>query len=449
MKARALFCVLALTALSVGAATSSVAQESAADSRAGDEAQVQDPNPRAAEQPNRPRRFEPCVRGMAGRFPCHRVDLLSFFRMEEIGGSTEVGQGRGSDVWGWKDPQTGSEYVLAGRENGTAIVDITDPLRPVYLANLPTSAIDNRIWRDIKVYANHAFIVSESFLHGMQVLDLTRLRDIDPAEAPVTLDEDALYKEFETAHNIVINEDSGFAYAVGTRNADRSLNCEGGLHMIDIRDPLNPRFAGCFEDEGYIHDAHCVIYHGADTRYTGREICVASSPHTHEGNAVSIVDVTDKTEPELVGRATYAPFSAFSHQGWLTEDHRYYLHGDEGDELSFGHNTRTYTFDMADLTAPTLIDFYESSEPATDHNMYVKKRHLYQSNYRAGLRVLDLRNVADGQLGEVGFFDVYPPNNDPGFGFGSWSNYPFFDRGVVAVHGYQGLWLVRPRVGPR
>ena len=34
--------------------------------------------------------------------------------------------------------------------------------------------------------------------------------------------------------------------------------------------------------------------------------------------------------------------SFYTHQGWLTEDHRYFLLGDELDELRRGHNTRTY-----------------------------------------------------------------------------------------------------------
>lgn len=410
----------------------------------------------AAEQ--RPDRFHPCVRGMAGEFPCHRVDLLSYLTMEELGGGTEVGTGRGNDVWGWEDPESGREYVLAGRENGTAIVDITDPKRPVYLANLPSAAPPgdaHRIWRDIKVYEDHAFVVSEggppSFEHGLQVLDLTKLRGIDPADAPVTLAHDALYKEFETAHNVAINEDTGFAYVVGARNADRSLSCEGGLHMVDIGDPKSPTFAGCWSDDGYIHDTQCVVYEGPDGRFTGREICINSNSQTGAQGGVrrvTITDVTDKSSPVSLAAVPYEG-SAFSHQGWLTEDQSRFIFGDEGDELSFGHPTRTLVWDVSDLTAPQVIGTYFSSADATDHNLYVKNRYVYQSNYRAGLRVLDLRDVEDGTLEEVAFFDVYPPNDDPGFGFGTWSNYPFFKRGVVAVHGYQGLWLLKPRVGER
>jgi choice-of-anchor B domain-containing protein len=405
----------------------------------------------AAPAQERPTRFAPCVNGFAGAFPCRSVDLLHYFSMDEIGGGLEVGTGRGSDVWGWTDPKTRREYVLAGRENGTAIVDITDPLRPVYVANLPTSAIDNRIWRDIKVYANHAFIVSESLEHGMQVLDLTRLRDIDRADAPVDLTEDALYKGFETAHNIAINEQSGFAYAIGARNLDRSLSCAGGLHMIDISDPTSPSFAGCFAEHGYVHDTQCVIYRGPDARFHGREICFNSNPPgggLAGPDFLSIVDVTDKSAPVPLSQTPYAG-NSFSHQGWLTEDQAFFLHGDEGDELNFGHPTLTRVWDVRDLTAPAVIGSYFGSTPATDHNLYVKNRYAFESNYRAGLQVLDLRNVAAGDLREVAFFDVYPPNDDPGFGFGTWSNYPFFKSGVVAVHGYQGLWLLKPRFGQR
>ena len=57
---------------------------------------------------------------------------------------------------------------------GAAFVDVTDPTHPVYLGNLPTQT-GNSLWRDIKVYRNYAFIVSEASGHGMQVFDLTQL----------------------------------------------------------------------------------------------------------------------------------------------------------------------------------------------------------------------------------------------------------------------------------
>ena len=43
--------------------------------------------------------------------------------------------------------------------------------------------------------------------------------------------------------------------------------------MVDVSDPLNPTFAGCFGDDGYVHDAQCTIYTGPDIEHQGKEVC--------------------------------------------------------------------------------------------------------------------------------------------------------------------------------
>ena len=179
-----------------------------------------------------------CVDGQAAYFPCRNVNLASYLPMSDIGG------GRGSDVWGWTDPETERRYAIAGRDNGTAFVDVTNERRPVYLGNLPTSGTNNVIWRDIKVYDDHAFIVAEAREHGMQVFDLTQLRDVDRKAAPVTFEETAHYAGFGRAHNLAINEQSGVAFAVGAR--EDLEQCAGGPHMVDLSDPASPVFAGCW-----------------------------------------------------------------------------------------------------------------------------------------------------------------------------------------------------------
>ena len=105
-------------------------------------------------------------------YPCNRVDLLSRLPLAEMGDAV-----RANDIWGWTDRTTGSEYALVGLVGGTAFVDVTEPEAPVYLGTLPTHT-QSSTWRDIKVYADHAFIVSEASSHGMQVFDLTQLRDV-------------------------------------------------------------------------------------------------------------------------------------------------------------------------------------------------------------------------------------------------------------------------------
>ena len=363
-----------------------------------------------------------CSGGMAGTYPCSNVDLMSFLALDDIGG------GSGNDIWGWTDSSTGKEYAIMGRTNGTSFVDISDPVNPIYLGNLPPPSAHST-WRDIKVYADHAFIVTEAENSGMQVFDLTQLREV--ASPPATFSETAHYSGFGDAHNLAINEDSGYAYAVGTNN------CGGGLHMINIQTPTSPTSADCFSDDGFTHDAQCVNYAGPDPDHQGKEICFNSNVDT-----LTIVDVTNKAAPVMLSRTGYDG-SRYAHQGWLTEDQVYFLLGDERDEGD-ATNTRTYMWDVSDLDDPALIGFHESTTTAIDHNQYVKGSYTYQSNYRAGLRILDITDIANGNLSEEAFFDIYPDDDSPEFN-GAWSNYPFFDSGMVIVSGEeQGLFVLSP-----
>jgi choice-of-anchor B domain-containing protein len=393
---------------------------------------------RASEASNAPSTFAPCVGGMAaGTYPCDGIDMMSHLSPEDLGLSFV------NDMWGWTDPQTKRDYALIGGTEGTVVVDISDPQRPDVVGILPAHTLDpNRpFWRDIKVFADHMYVVSEQLLHGVQVFDLTRVRGV--TGAPAVFTEDAHYGDF-TAHNININEDTGFLYVVGSRNPDRSLICGGGLNMVDINDPTGPSFAGCFEEHGYIHDTQCVVYEGPDADHRGDEICLNSN--ASEGNFVSIVDVSDKGSPVPLARIGY-PNDGFSHQGWLTSDQRFFLHGDELDEVSHGINTTTRVWDVSDLDNPTLAFVFENDTTSIDHNIYTEGRVAFASNYTSGLRVYETRNVPE--LSESAFFDVYPENDNASFEGGTWSNYPYFhQKKIVAVSSIdRGLFVLRPRGG--
>ena len=363
----------------------------------------------------------PCDSGMAGVYPCDGFDLLSEFTVGDLDST------RGNDSWGWTDPQDGKEYALIGLNNGTAFIDISDPINPVYLGRLPTHT-SSSTWRDVKVYSNHAFIVSEASNHGMQVFDLTRLRSV--ASPPETFTEDAHYNGFGNSHNIAINEDTGYAYSLG----DNTFS--GGAHFVDISDPLNPIAAGGFAAGGYTHDAHIVTYSGPDSDYTGREIYVGSNE-----TDVVIVDVTDKNNPQQISSISYSNV-AYTHQGWLTEDHRYFLLGDEADEIDFGFNTRTIVFDFEDLDNPAFHFEYSGTTSATDHNGYVKDDKFYISNNAAGLRVLNIEDIANQNIFEESYFDSYPADNNAGY-TGVWNVYPFFESGVIVMSDRENILFVR------
>jgi choice-of-anchor B domain-containing protein len=382
-----------------------------------------------------------CTDGKVDAFGCGEVDLVSFLPVSALGGE------RGNivnDLWGWTDPQTGREIAVVGRNDGTVFIDLTDAANPVYLGELPMHAGSTaNLWRDVKVYNDHAFIVADGAgAHGMQVFDLRQLRNA--RNPPATFAETAHYDRIHSAHNIVINEATGFAYVVGASSGGET--CGGGLHMVDIRDPANPAFAGCFSDArtglartGYSHDAQCITYNGPDEQYRGREICFGSNE-----SMLSISDVTDKAKPVPIAASGY-PAAAYLHQGWVSDDHRYLFMNDELDELTGGAaKTRTLVWDITELDDPVLVKEHLGTTTASDHNLYVKGNYLYESNYVSGLRILDISDPRNPV--EAGFFDTVPWGPDsPGFA-GSWSNYPYFSSGNIVVTSMrEGVFILKQR----
>lgn len=381
-----------------------------------------------------------CEDKTAGIFGCERVDLASFIPLSELGGSIWA-----NDVWGWTDPQTGREYALAKLFEGTAFVDITDAKDPTYLGTLPTPAPNpddsGHIWGDIKTYRNHAYIGSEAAGHGIQIFDLTKLRGV-MSEREWT--QDGRIDDLGQSHNVALNEDSGTLYVIGATRGITAPGCatvDGGPIMYDLSDPKNPDLAGCYGGDGYTHDIQCVDYHGPDRSFRGREICVASNEDT-----VTVLDATDKSDVELLARAPYDT-SAYTHQGWFTEDHENFLLGDELDELEGTvDGTTTYIWDLSDLRDPELIGTQNNGNPSIDHNIFIKDGLAYKSNYTSGLRIDDTHKVDQGRLTERGYFDVYPADDSTTFA-GTWGNYPYFDSGVVAVTGIEeGLFILKPRI---
>lgn len=363
-----------------------------------------------------------CTDGFAGDtgYPCKGVDLMSFLPLSTFSARSA------NDIWGWTDTVNKREYAIMGVYDGQVYVDITDPVNPRYVGKLSSKGPSQ--WGDIKTFKGYAFSVSENSSQGMQILDLSQLMGTRDGSV---LKETAHYAQFGNAHNIAINEETGFAYIVGSRT------CSGGLHMININNPSNPSFAGCYSDDGYTHDVQCVLYKGDDSTYRGREICFASNEDTF-----TIVDVTNKGNPILLSRTSYKNVK-YTHQGWLTEDHDYFLLGDEQDEMGLRLKTTTYVFNVKNLRSVAIAGVHTASTAAIDHNQYVKGNYSYQANYRAGLRILEMTNIAAGQFKEVAYFDIYPNDDNANFN-GAWSVYPYFESGTIIISGIEsGLFVLK------
>ena len=397
----------------------------------------------------------PCTSGTATlggvSYACDGVDLLARIPAGTDGPLRAAGL---NDIWGWTDPQDGTEYALVGTRNGTVFVDVSTPTAPRVLGRMASTNDFETTWRDIKVYRDHAFVGSEATNHGIQVFDLTRLRGLSADDARA-FEPDARYTGVASSHNVVINEETGFLYAVGAVSVGPNLpaSCDArGFHAVDIQTPTSPTFAGCFSDAanetgprspGYTHDAQCVVYRGPDADHQGREICFGANE-----DVVSIFDASDKSAVTLLSQIAY-PNSAYTHQGWLTDDQRFFIANDELDEsrsVSEGltPDQRTLVFDVSDLDNPDFSFQYNSGLPTIDHNLYVVGRYAYEANYESGLRILDLDGIQQGVIREAAFFDTYPQSTTAQFN-GMWSVYPYFQSGTVVVSDINnGLFVLRP-----
>ncbi len=379
----------------------------------------------------------PCVGGMAGGFPCDGLTLQGHISIANLGGKAYSGSNpmEAQDSWGWTDPLDNKEYAIVTLNDGTAFVDISTPTSPRFLGKLkstytsPNSSATSW-WHDVKVYNNYAYIVSEATNFGVQIFDLTRLRNLSTSTTNGSMrifTRDGLYTGVSKTHNLIINEDTGYLYLLGSNLSGSN----GGPIILNLNsNPTNPTLVKIISTWGYCHDAEVVLYDGPDPDYQGHEILVGA----FGGNKkVNIIDVTNKNSPTLISSVTY-PNMYYTHQGWFTEDKKFFIAGDEVDEENIGGGTRTFVFDLEDLDNPTLHYTYEGPTAAIDHNGYVVGNRFYLANYNAGMRVLKVDGLYNStpSMTEINHFDTHPSTDIASF-YGAWNVYPFFKSGNIIV----------------
>lgn len=362
----------------------------------------------------------------SGGYPCDTLELHG--TISASGMSALEGQ----DSWGWVDPLDGTEYALVALDDGTAFIRLDSSSSPTtleYIVKMDTHT-GSSYWRDVKVYGNYAYVVSDSNgSHGVQIFDLTRLRtEFAPVATRIA---DERYSGIGSAHNIIIDEENGFLYILGS-----SAN-GGGPRIMDLTDPLVPTVAGNISAYGYCHDAQVITYNGPDTEHHGKQILIGSFSGA---DYVRVLDVTTKNSVTEIGTGVQYSNRYYTHQGWFTHDQRFFIVGDEVDEENIGGFTRTFVFDMADLDNPVLHYTYFGATTAIDHNGYIKGNKLYLANYAAGARVIDISGLYDPtpSMTEIQYFDTYTPNNSANF-HGVWNVYPFFESGNLVVSGFGNL----------
>ena len=334
------------------------------------------------------------------QFACQNVTLLSWITLGEFGSSG------GNDCWGYTSP-SGREYALMGLVDGLGVVEITNPGDPQILTKIsgPSS-----LWRDVKVYQQFAYVVSEGG-GGIQVLNLTNIDN-----GVVNLTNTVTTGGTEATHNVAIDETSGFLYRTG--------GSSNGLRMYSLANPGNPQWVATWDDR-YVHDAQIVTYTSGP--FAGRQIAFCNSGLNGGGTntRVEVLDVTNKNNVQVLDTVFY-PNAAYSHQSWLSEDRAYLYVNDELDEG--GLPTTTHIIDVSNINNLVYKGSFTNGNSAIGHNCYVKGDRLFEANYRSGLRVFDISSPENPV--EEAWFDTYPDNDSASFN-GLWSTFPFFDSGVV------------------
>lgn len=407
-----------------------------------------------------PHRATPCTDGRAAIFECDHVHLFAHVPLvafetsdPEIFNSTyEIFPESGNDLWGWTSRTTHREFVAWGIADGHLFLEVFPDAQPILLGYLPSTGGTKNLWHDVKILGDFCYMGSEAEGHGMQIFDMKKLLEVNPSTDCVdpgycqVLEWDAIYTgnatyPISTSHNIVANEESNFVYIVGGSKG----GCRGGLHVVDVSDPLHPQTAGCFGGDGFVHDAHCVNYKGPDPEFSqDNEICFCFNE-----DSLTIVDVTDKSDMKILSKLTNYDEPFYTHQGWLSTDHSHIVFGDEFDEyVGAVSKTRTLVVNVEDLRNPTNIQEYRGRTSAIDHNQYIVKAPgtdlIYQANYEAGLSILQVLDYETADFVEVGHFDIFPFDDKSRF-LGAWSVFPYFPSGLVAIGGiHMGLFLVQP-----
>ena len=385
-----------------------------------------------------------CTAGIASGFPCENIGLQSHMPLSSF--SSEPGEL--NDIWGFVDLNDNHEYAVIGLQNGTAVVDVTNPSSPKEIGTIP--GITN-IWRDIKVfqrfnstinrYQAYAYVTTEAS-QGLQIIDLTQL--------PNKISLGNTLTDFNSAHNVYL---ANVDYSSGLSNEviaphlyiAGSNKSNGGYRVFNLDDPLHPSLIGSNPNPGsYMHDATSLVISDDRTNQcsNGHNPCELLVDFNE--TTVDIWDVTDQATPTRLSSTGY-PNTGYTHSGWWSQDKNYIFVQDELDEQKFGLNTTLRVMDIHDLAHPFLTSTYTGNTRAIDHNGFVKNDKYYMSNYRRGLTILDIKDPTTPV--EIGFFDTFPtPSSNSASFNGAWGTFPYLPSGNVLISDIEfGFFVVKPR----
>jgi len=282
--------------------------------------------------------------------------------------------GEYSGGWGYTHPN-GREYALTGCYTGTSIVDITDStnIHEVAFISGPSS-----LWHEIRTWDHYAYVVSEGG-GGTQIIDLSNLPNSATLITSYTYTSGG--NTTSLAHSLEIFD--GYMYLNGCQGWS-----PGGVVIFSLANPIAPVFQGTYMQR-YIHD--CYVRN--DTLY-GAAI--------YSGGGIDIVNVQNKSNPQLIGRITYS--GSGTHNVWTTADRHYVISTDE-----IGSTAKTLKFWDLTTFPPAPVNpvaTYTINPADIEHNVVVRGNYAYVAWYTAGIVVVDISDPTNPQT--AGYYDTYP-----------------------------------------
>lgn len=321
--------------------------------------------------------------------------------------TTQEGYNMANDIWGYVSPN-GTEYALVGLKTGFSVVSLADPANPTEMFFIEGQYT---VWRDIKVWDEYAYVVSDNTSEGLLIVDLSDMTG--STYMYTTTDNNGDYM-FSKAHNIFIDE-FGKAYAFGGNVVAGGSQNDGALifdvTQTDLSTNTLPTNLG-HVDQFYLHDG---MVRG-DTLW-GAAI--------YEGKFYA-VDVSDPANTSVFngGLAFHETPNEFAHNCWISDDGNTLF---TTDEVSGAYIA---SYDVSDLSNIYELDRIQSSpEVGTviPHNTHVMGNFLVTSYYRDGVVVHDA--TYPHFMIEVAHYDSYIGEGD---GFeGCWGAYPWLPSGHI------------------
>jgi choice-of-anchor B domain-containing protein len=311
--------------------------------------------------------------------------------------------------------QDGREYALLGASKGMIIMDVTNPDAAKQIIQIPGP--DN-LWKEIKVYKNYAYVTSEGG-QGLQIVDMSGLPDAAKVTNTFYTGDGVIEGRLNRIHALHIDVPKGVVYCFGATGV-----ASGGAIMLDIKtDPLNPKYLGAVTKD-YIHDG----YAENDTLYAG---------HIYRGE-MEVWNTKDKKNPVSLG-VVKTP-TKFTHNIWLSDNHKYAFTTDENNNSFLG------AYDITDLSNIQLVDkiSHNIGSGAVIHNTHILNSYAVSSYYTEGVTIHDVHRPDN--LVEVAHYDTYSPAINPADPFeGAWGVYPFLPSGNLIISNIdEGLYIVSP-----